>query len=543
MTRPLRHGVLLLGAMCVCLPATVSAQVPYVFTRIADTVQNPGTGLDGVSCIAMNGYGHLVVKTSTGALMQGSGGAFTMVVPTSGSLCPSINDLGEIAYIRPGPGPGVSSLVRNAGGIETTLARTDVAPHLSSSPLTPINESGKVAYVSSSLAGFGIYLVPGPIKVYDAAVDPPLTFASPATLNDSDVTVFAATNAGVPGLYRGSLIPFLESGDAVAGGVIVFSSLQRPVINASGRVAFEGRLDVGGIPGIGGLYTTADGSSVSLVGSVPIAGSQFSMNDAGTVAYRLTTTAGVGSGVFIGRPGAINQKIINVGDPIDGSTLLDAFVWAESLNNNGQIAFWAQLADGRRGVYRADPQWLKTLSFTAKFPACGPVNGKVTLRAAAPVGGLLVALNDNNPAANVPLNVHVPQGKTSATFQITPTPVFVKTLGNVDASALGQTLTRALTILPISVKTMTLAPLTVVGGTPVGGTVTLNCAAPHDITVALTGSKPLVGRPDVPSLFFPAGATSLPFGVTTFPVAALTSSTIKASAYGITKSKKLTVTP
>ena len=30
-------------------------------------------------------------------------------------------------------------------------------------------------------------------------------------------------------------------------------------------------------------------------------------------------------------------------------------MWEESLNNHGQIAFWAQLADGRWGVYRANP--------------------------------------------------------------------------------------------------------------------------------------------------------------------------------------------
>ena len=546
MTPSLRRcGVLLLGGLCVCLPAAVSAQVPYVFTRIADTVQNPGTGLGGVNCVAMNGYGVVVVKTGTGAVMTGSGAAFSTVTPSSGTICPSINDVGEIAYVRPGPGPGIASLVRNANGVETTLARTDTAPNLSpgSSPHTAINDAGKVLYVSTSAAGFGVTIVPGPIKVYDPAVGPALTFSSPATLNNSDVTVFAATNAGTTGLYRGSLVPLLESGDAVSGGVILISSLQRPVVNASGRVAFLGRLDVGGTTGVSGIYTTADGSSVSLVGSSPVAGGEVSLNDSGSVVYRRTTTAGAGSGVFLGRPGLIDQKIINIGDPIDGSTLVEAFVFAESLNNNGQIAFWAHLADGRQGVYRADPQWLKAVSFKAKFPSCGPVNGKVTLRAPAPAGGLLVALSDNNPAANVPLNVLVPQGRTAATFQITPSPVFVMTTGNVNAAVLGQTLTRALTIVPISVAAMTLAPLTVVGGTPASGTVTLNCAAPHDITVALTATKPLIGRPDVPSLFFPAGTTSLPFGVTTSPVAALSATSIKAAAYGISRGQKLTVTP
>ena len=149
-----------------------------------------------------------------------------------------------------------------------------------------------------------------------------------------------------------------------------------------------------------------------------------------------------------------------------------------------------------------------------------------------------------NPAASVPATVVVAAGKTAATFKITPTAVAANTPGTIEATVGPQTLERPLTVRPIGVKSVTLTPNPVTGGSGVTGTAALECgAAPGDIVVTLSSSRPSAAQPAAPSLTFPAGTVSLPFGVTTSAVAASTSATIKASANGITKSKKLVINP
>jgi hypothetical protein len=157
-----------------------------------------------------------------------------------------------------------------------------------------------------------------------------------------------ALPGGTIGIYRGSLAPFIEDFATVAGGTICIVRT-RPGINAGGTVAFIGSLN-----GVHGIYTTSDGFNVALVGTGPV-GDRYSLNDSGSVVYRRTLSAGAGSGIYIGRPGAFDRPVIEQGQALDGSTLGDALIWEESLNDQGQVAFWAWLSDGRQGIYRADP--------------------------------------------------------------------------------------------------------------------------------------------------------------------------------------------
>ena len=59
-----------------------------------------------------------------------------------------------------------------------------------------------------------------------------------------------------------------------------------------------------------------------------------------------------GSGLFYG-PDAINNKIIQTGDTLDGSTVTTLTALAGLADDTNQLAFLAALADGRRGIYRA----------------------------------------------------------------------------------------------------------------------------------------------------------------------------------------------
>lgn len=51
-----------------------------------------------------------------------------------------------------------------------------------------------------------------------------------------------------------------------------------------------------------------------------------------------------------------NDKVIMTGDTLFGSTVTALSIDRESMNNNGQIVFWARLANGIQGIYRAEPE-------------------------------------------------------------------------------------------------------------------------------------------------------------------------------------------
>jgi hypothetical protein len=521
------------------LPTAAPAPpLPYTFTRITDSVATPGVG--GAGCVGMNDLGTVVVQIGDTLLRGRDAASFTVVNANSGgaSLCPSINDSDEIAYFRRIGTTAQYELVKDASGSETILATTLGSPGISTvkpSYLPSLNNAGRAVYVS----GVGEKVAVAPIGT---TLTPPANYVTPASMNDGDVIAFAAPDpsSNKAGLYRGSTTPLLQDGDAISGGTIVFNFLQRPGVNNAGTMAFKGRFDVGDVQGPNGVFTT-DGHSVTLVGTSPL--DRFSLNESGSVAYR-KNLGGTGDGVYLGRPGLIDQEVIGPGDALDGSTFTGGFIWEESLNNLGQVAFYAFLADGRRGVYVATPKWLKALSFAKKVPACGPISGKVTLTTIAPPGGLRVDLATTHPSASIPTHVVIPAGKTAVSFSILLTPVLANSQDHIDATQGAQTISRVLTVRPISVKSVSLTPNPVSGGNSVVGTVKLDCGAqPADLVVSLSSSKPALAAPTVPSLVIPQGSDNATFDVTTAPVSAPTSATIKGAALGIAKSKKLVINP
>jgi hypothetical protein len=78
-----------------------------------------------------------------------------------------------------------------------------------------------------------------------------------------------------------------------------------------------------------------------------------SINSAGLITFRASLDNGQ-YGIFAG-PDPDQDKVILTGDKLDGSTVIAITSHNQAINDKGQIAFRAQLADGRYGVYRADP--------------------------------------------------------------------------------------------------------------------------------------------------------------------------------------------
>jgi hypothetical protein len=371
-------------ALCfaaVSVPAAQAQTPPYRYTRIASTATNPSAGLDGVYCVSINNQGTVVVHTSgagASALWTGNGGAFTSVEADGvGSICASINDSGNIAYMLGNyPEQFVTSLVVNSSGARTVLARTDVSPYLwkATQALLSLNASGHAVFQGGEFfPGEGIYITPSTTVYNPTPTFHPVGSTTLGTMNDSDVVAFIGQELplGTIGIYRGSLTPLVQDFAVVTGGTIRISPGVRPVINNGGTVAF-----VGSLAGTFGIYTTDDGVNMTLVGTNPVSG--LSISDSGSVVYRKTLSAGAGSGIYIGRAGALDRPVIEQGQALDGSTVTDAFIWEESLNDEGQVAFWARLADGRHGIYRADPPTVVNITANGS-------DGPIAVAAGAPL--------------------------------------------------------------------------------------------------------------------------------------------------------------
>jgi len=158
-------------------------------------------------------------------------------------------------------------------------------------------------------------------------------------------------NAGIFTKRGGNLRAIADTND----GLALFGS--SPAINERGTVAF--------------VAITANGEAKVLTGKgdrlTPIADSSgvyssfrgVDVNNAGTVAYLADFDAG-GSGLFVGQ-----QKVIATGDELLDSTVTDLNFLNKGLNDDS-LAFWAKLADGHSGVFRAD------IDDQPKLPFCPP---------------------------------------------------------------------------------------------------------------------------------------------------------------------------
>jgi hypothetical protein len=123
-------------------------------------------------------------------------------------------------------------------------------------------------------------------------------------------------------------------------------------------VAFFGCVDpvsptCGDVDADQGLFTGSGGPFTTIVDSSgPFRNFRgLAINNVGTVGFGANLDTG-DSGIFTG-PNPVADKVIGTGDSFFGSTITD--IGRPSLNDSGQIAFFARLVDGTEGIYRADP--------------------------------------------------------------------------------------------------------------------------------------------------------------------------------------------
>jgi hypothetical protein len=283
---------------------------------------------------------------------------FTLIADTSASSPfsqffgnASLNNAGVVAFnatLRGGGGNGI--FVSNGDGI-TTIATTRVPP-VDFLSIPSLNNAGMVAYrvgIGQPFTGQeGIFTGSGgDITTIANASGPfsPMFFGFPS-LNDAGTVAFNATlRAGGQGIFTSS------GGDitTVADTSGAFSSVGSPSLNDAGVVAFSTTLRAGGQ----GIFTSSGGDITTVAdtsGAFSSVGSP-SLNNAGVVAFRAVLDTG-DQGLFTG-PDPVADRVIGTGDALFGSTVTSLSFFREGLNDAGQVAFRATLADGRQVVARA----------------------------------------------------------------------------------------------------------------------------------------------------------------------------------------------
>jgi hypothetical protein len=332
--------------------------ITYTFMAIADNIRRPGFS-QTIDAPALNDLGTVAFTIDVagpvgGGIFTGNGGPLTTIVttvPLFPSGHPSLNDAGTVAF-RDAAGQGVFA---GSGGPITTIADT-------SGPFRPagfggfpsINKAGTVTFFASPKAGgSGIFAGSGGpiVTIADTTGRFSSFFGAPSTINDAGTVAFlAALRSGGSGVFTGS-----------GGSITTIADTSGPYsgffggtasINNAGMVVFLAALSTGqqGIFAGDGTKTT---TIADTTGPFSGFGADPSINNLGMIAFDGFLRTG-GEGIFTG-PDPASDKVIAIGDSLFGSNVTALLFGPEGLNDAGEVAFLAELGDGRIAIARADP--------------------------------------------------------------------------------------------------------------------------------------------------------------------------------------------
>jgi hypothetical protein len=323
----------------------------YVSFRAGVSLNNQGTAAVGA---AITG-GFLSVFTYVQPTAQTFEGRCT-----TGCFMTSINDAGTVAFA------GAQTVTSN--GIRlydepiiftvdaSTVTRVAQGRDLDNS--VSINDYGNVAFSRMSGANGGIYAAQGSSLTRISNHSAP--FAYPVINNHGTVAFFAYSNEGTSIVTgNGGPLTSIVRDKTDAFPAFVLEPTGTLAFNDNGTVAFISYLK-GGKIGI----VKADGGTFSTLAENTGAFDRFStvaLNNKGQVAFqahmRGPNPDRPVTGIFAG-PDPVADKVLAVGDPLFNSTVTQLALWRDGLNDLGQIAFLATLADGRQVIGRttlADP--------------------------------------------------------------------------------------------------------------------------------------------------------------------------------------------
>jgi len=337
--------------------------------------------------------------------------SFTRIADDSGNFAPftsapapSIAPDGTVAFIA--ELGSVTSVNTGDGGPTTELARTEFLGLTTITGPTSQDAAGGVYFLAQPFtAPIGVYkaTTSGETELYGGT---DLSLHTVPRVNDAGVVAFRATETVMVSdllilfdrIFKGDGGDLtLVATDGIAGVVTIEP---RPAIDANGAVAYltgdgSGGMEVlrntdialapiliasntGDIAEIIGIPDIEEGGTVIFTAQLSDGRTAIRSGDGGSLTTRVATgphfsdlsdpaiaapdaiafrgelADGSGEGIFTGRD-ALNQAVIRSGDFLDGSTVVAVAFDPVGMNNAGQIAFRAVLADGRSGIYRADP--------------------------------------------------------------------------------------------------------------------------------------------------------------------------------------------
>jgi hypothetical protein len=218
---------------------------------------------------------------------------------------------------------------------------------------------------------------------------------------------------------------------------------------------------------------------------------------------------------------------INGGAVVDYSapfadTIHKVTYWAEDVATNIEAAKTDIINAGVQSISVSLPQVTGGIG----------VIGTVTLDKPAGVGGTVITLTSSLPTiAVVDPTVTVPEGATTATFDIDANPVSVATSVSITASIYETSQSALVNVLAPMPSSVTWSASPVSGGTSTVGTLSISGPAPTGgttVSLASTSLSALVGS----SVTIPAGSMTATFTVTTNVVSNDTSAVISATVYG-----------
>lgn len=185
--------------------------------------------------------------------------------------------------------------------------------------------------------------------------------------------------------------------------------------------------------------------------------------------------------------------------------------------------------------------WVVSLTLSPSSVAGGSGStGKISLSGPAIASGMSVALTSSLSSATVPASVKIEAGKLTANFSIKTIAVGVK-MNAVISGRIGSTFQSAtLAINPPAIKSLTLRPNSLVGGSTSTATLSLTSVAPlGGMLVQIQSSSASAAVPS--SVTIAAGKTILSFPVKTSKVTSTSTVSITATGGGTTKTATLTI--